>query len=226
MKKNILVIMNNSNINNFEYINPNFIFSSDLSNYSITELTNIISKYQIIIISGGPQHLTLDQIDLYPEINNLIICVQLCKKLNKVLIGICLGCQIIAYTFDLEICSINKYFPLENIIGINYLQLPIITNDNFISKLDSNLLVQAFSYHYDFIKINSESETNTEIEIIANSINNIPYIIKHKTHNIYGFQMHPEINISNINKCEYLINNYSEEIAKNFFDTILNCFYK
>ena len=225
MKKNILVIMNNFNINNFDYINANFINSSDISNFSIAELTNIISKYQIIIISGGPQHLTKDKINLYPEINNLVICVQLCKKLNKVLIGICLGCQIIAYSFGLEICSINKFFPLTNIIGTNYLQLPIITNDNFISKLDHNLLQQAFSYHYDFIKVNNKFDTNTEIDIIAKSKNDIPYIIKHKTHNIYGFQMHPEINIYNIYKCDYLIDNYSEEIAKKFFDTILNCFY-
>jgi hypothetical protein len=62
MKKNILIIMNNSNKNNFDYIEPDFIDSSDLSNFSIIELNNIIIKYKIIIISGGPQHLTLDKI--------------------------------------------------------------------------------------------------------------------------------------------------------------------
>jgi anthranilate/para-aminobenzoate synthase component II len=102
--------------------------------------------------------------------------------------------------------------------------LPIITKDIFISNLDHNLLVKSFSYHYDFIKINNNIQ-NSEIEIIAKSINNIPYIIKHKTHNIYGFQMHPEINIINIKKYKYIIKNYSEDIAKNFFDVLLKCFY-
>jgi anthranilate/para-aminobenzoate synthase component II len=211
MGSKILVIINNNNNNSFDYIKPDYIKSIDLSG----NLFELINLYDIIIISGGPQHLTCDKIEFYPEIQLQIQIVYLCKILNKVLIGICLGCQIIAYSFGLKIISLNNLC-----IGTGHLDKKTIKYDSFISKLNYDLLKSAFSYHYDYICFIE----NNEIDLIAESNNKIPYIIKHKKSNIYGFQSHPETNIINIKKICNNINEYSEQIAIDFFNSILNHF--
>lgn len=249
MKKNVLYIKNNyqsknlNNLDNFFDINFSWINSSDLigkDNYYLKELVN---KYDIIIIGGGPQHITSNYFntDTYPEIINQIELVKLVVGSNKMLVGICLGCQIIGKTFGYNIIQMNKLCVGFNYLDTNSIDYNLIKSidDKFLSKLDFELLSKSFSFHYDCVCmdfINLSDKLNQELYCIGKSILNIPYIIKHSKSNIYGFQSHPEVTIECItNVLKYLqiqknisdvdipnINKFNSEIYFHFFDIFIN----
>lgn len=213
--KNILYIKNFSKGNNLNYlkdfsnVNLTCIKSIDLTNYDYDKLSKLIEIYDIIILGGGEQHLTSKNIlQENPEIEIQIKLVKLLsskyKSLDKLLIGLCLGCQIIALAYGHSILPMNKL-----IIGFNFLDINKIDNisikkieDKYLSKLNFNLLSKSFSFHYDYMNIDiineSYNSNNDYLQIIAKSIDNIPYIIKNNNSNIYGFQFHPEITSQSI----------------------------
>ncbi len=91
------------------------------------------------------------------------------KNTNKKVIGICLGCEIIATAFD---CSIRESSKTEKgISNIKYQnnEFPIYESHRFIIDKVSDV-----------------------IEILATSNHGIE-MIKHKTKPIYGLQFHPEM---------------------------------
>jgi len=67
-------------------------------------------------------------------------------------------------------------------------------------NIDYEKLKGAFSFHKDYINFDDSDKVISELTIIAKSINNLPYIIKHKNKQIYGFQQHPEHTQGNIRK--------------------------
>jgi anthranilate/para-aminobenzoate synthase component II len=254
--KKILYIKNFSKGNNLECVkkfksaNIKCMESIELITYDTKQLIKLIDKYDIIILGGGKQHLTSNNILTdYPEISNQIELVKLISSKynssNKILIGICLGCQIIALSYGLSIIPMNKL-----VIGFNYMDLNTInnkyilnSNDKYLTNLDYNLLSQSFSFHYDCIDvsnlINSINSDNVDkLVIVAKSIDNVPYIITNTNSNIYGFQFHPEIcssSISNvvnlflenqIEKYSCLLNSSNhtqlEKIQKHFFNIFIN----
>jgi anthranilate/para-aminobenzoate synthase component II len=216
-KKNILFIKNINLDNGNKYldyfhkyfnINLTWINSTDLIDKDYQYLNELITLYDIIIIGGGPQHIIGNYMDLHPELNNQIILVKLISKTNKLLIGICLGCQIIGKAFGYEIIQMNKLC-----MGFNYLESNSINynfvktkNDKYLSKLDFNLLSKSFSYHYDCVKIDTDNLNNldNELKCIGYSKLNIPYIFAHSQANIYGFQFHPEVTIECISDTLYI----------------------
>jgi GMP synthase-like glutamine amidotransferase len=204
-KKNILYIKNFLHGQNLEYLESNFntcikcINSIDLISFNTKQLECLIESYDIIIIGGGPQHITKKCIDnTYPEIINQINLIKIISKTSKLLLGFCLGCQIIAFAFGLEIIPMEKLH-----LGFGYLDPSSINfnyiekiNDKYLGKLNYSLLAGSFSYHHDCIKNLKSNSISNSIEQIINigfSNTNVPYIIKHSTANIYGFQFHPEI---------------------------------
>lgn len=231
MNKKILVILNNINSINYEYLSKNYknvkyIYSVCIMNKSFDKIKNMILKYDIVFIGGGPQHLTNDKIKSYHELNNLFNVVKICEENNILLIGICLGSQIIAHYYNSQVIKLSNVCIGTNYLDINNVNKKIISNDKYLSKLDLNILKKSFSFHHDGIKINK----NNNLDFIAFSINNIPYIIKHKSKNIYGFQFHPEVtknyiynilNIYNIVIDMSFVSNISEDISRNFFDAFL-----
>ena len=193
--KKILVILNTDN-RIFDNMNLNiyYINSIKIKNMTLHNLFILIKLYDVIIIGGGPQRLSNQN---YPEIINLMNIVKICDFLNKLLIGICLGCQIIAKFYNFKIYELyNRHIGTKflNIDSINY---NIINQDNYLKNINIKLIKYAYSYHYDGIYI-SKNYKNNNIDIIAYSIDNIPYIIKHKTKSIYGFQFHPEATLKSI----------------------------
>lgn len=127
------------------------------------DVANIqLENYSIIIILGGHQSVT--QIDNYPYLLSVIQLVKKCLAIEKPLLGICLGCQLIAHVLGCEIKSSEK-------INIGY---------------DSTILgqEQIFRFHYDYII------PNTNINIIEYH-NSMPYLFNHKNH-VYGIQCHPD----------------------------------
>lgn len=242
-KKNILFIKNINLDNGNKYldyfhkyfnINLTWINSTDLIDKDYQYLNELITLYDIIIIGGGPQHIIGNYMDLHPEINNQIILVKLISKTNKLLIGICLGCQIIGKAFGYEIIQMNKLC-----MGFNYLESNSINynfvktkNDKYLSKLDFNLLSKSFSYHYDCVKIDTNLNIlDNELKCIGYSKLNIPYIFAHSQANIYGFQFHPEVTIECISDILYIypdqkiesdLRKFNYDIYLHFFDIFIN----
>lgn len=97
----------------------------------------------MILIGGGFQRLT--NIEDYPDLTEIIKLIKLVDKYDKILIGICLGCQLIAYTYGLEIIKLDKYH-----LGFNYLDINSINydkiNDNILKNIDYNLLEKSLSF--------------------------------------------------------------------------------
>ncbi len=253
--KNILYIKNFNKGKNLNYllnipnIKVKYINSVELIGYLITDLKKIIEPYDVIILGGGQQHLINDDYLIkYPEIVNQIEIVKLIstKYINsKLLIGICLGCQIIALSFGFKIIPINKL-----LIGFDYMDISTLnynyiknSNDKYLNNLDYNLLSKSFSFHYDCINfiqkydlINKSVESDKLIQIVQSKEKH-PYIISNTNKNIYGFQSHPEIclesilcainSLENFNQIEFNLKNISkinelEKIYKHFFNVFLD----
>ena len=122
-----------------------------------------INKYSTIIILGGNQSVT--NINNYIYLLNVVKLIQKCFVIEKPLVGICLGCQLIAYTLGCEIKSSGK-------LNIGY---------------DANILGlnNIFRCHIDFII------PNNKISVLE-YFDNMPYLYKYEKF-VYGIQCHPDI---------------------------------
>ena len=113
----ILVIQNgpiSTHIN--KYINkPIRVVKSYEENVSLINL----NEYVAIIILGGPQRISLG---IPPELINVIKLIDNCAKMDKPLLGICLGCQLIAYYMECEIKSgyLRVDYSYKNIFRCHY----------------------------------------------------------------------------------------------------------
>jgi len=233
MKKKILVFLNNNFNTKINYLdNTNneiiYIFTHDIINIKLIYLISLIKMVDIIILSGGPQHLIIDKINNYPEIPILIKIIKICDKLQKILIGICLGCQLIALAYDIKIIKLKELHIGKKFLDTSTLKMNIIKKDKFLNKINFDLIKHSFSYHYDAV---CNFDENKYIEILGHSNSNVPYIIRHKTRPIYGFQFHPEATVKSIlnslnkYKINYKINKTDKYLFKNinkmFFDAFI-----
>ena len=232
MTKKIIVFLNNHFNTNINYLDEQnydvtYIFTDTIIDKDDMYIISLIIDYDLIIIGGGPQHLTTNQIKYYPEVPILIKIVKLSYEINKLLIGICLGCQLIALTFNIEIIKLKELHIGTTFLDLSTLNIDLVKSDKYLSNMDFDLIEHSFSFHNDGINYINHSE----IDILCYSKTNIPYIIKHKDKPIYGFQFHPELtnnSISNsLNKynINYEIDKLDDHIFKfinkTFFDTFI-----
>lgn len=231
----ILVFLNNHFNTTFSYLNKDiydstYIFTDTLINVSDEYITSLIYSSDIIFIGGGPQHLTKTQIENYTEVPILIKIINICEKLNKLLIGICLGCQLIALNYNNTIIKLNQLHIGQTLLDNSTLNCHIIKNDKYLSKMDFDLIEHSFSFHNDGIDITSID--NKYIDIIAYSTTKVPYIIKHKNKEIYGFQFHPELCYTSITKSlekyniKYDLNILDKDLLKLINKHFFNIFIK
>lgn len=219
--KKILFIKNNTNSkisNNNFHVKIEYICSYSLINYSIIDLEQLIKNFDIIILGGGPQHLTSEFLNNHPEIPNQIKIIKIVQNMSKILIGICLGCQIIGLAYGMRIIHMPELCLGFSQLNTNLIDYEYInqTKNQYLTEMNFNIFEKSFSYHYDCI----EWKSNTELIRIAESKNNIPYIIKHYKSNIFGFQFHPEISYECI---QDILQTYSitfENLMKDFDSTI------
>ncbi len=127
------------------------------------------NKYNLVILSGGSQISIINAPEIFTQE------IQLVKNSTVPIIGICQGCEVIAYTFGSELSYLNrKSKGIKNITLLPPLtkfskHIDVYEAHNLvISKLGKNLL--------------SYGESKDGIEII-----------KHKVKNIVGLQFHPEM---------------------------------
>lgn len=130
-------------------------------------------NFDIIVLSGGHQFSVLTNPDLFVNEIDLI------KHLDKPIIGICLGFELIAYTFGANLTQSKKHekgafeiMPIKS--G------PIFAGINKFEVFESHSLAVP------------DLKRNKYLTALAKSTYGIE-IIKHKTKPIYGFQFHPEM---------------------------------
>lgn len=115
----MILVIQNGPISTYidKYISqPIHIIKSYEENVSLINL----DKYAVVIILGGPQRISLG---IPPELSDVIKLIDNCAKLDKPLLGICLGCQLIAYYMGCEIKSsgyLRVDYSYKNIFRCHY----------------------------------------------------------------------------------------------------------
>ena len=131
----------------------------------------LIDNFDLIILSGGSHFSVLGHEQEYKKE------IEIIKNVNKPIIGICLGFQLIAYVFGAKLYKINK-----KIKGISPIK---VISDHYIFNNLPNFKV--YESHRWLIK----KIPKNFIEL-ARSKDGIE-VFKHRYKNIYGFQFHPEV---------------------------------
>lgn len=163
--------------------------------------------YDGYIYSGGDARITGKR-----KYSYLVKLEKITKDLaakNKHILGICLGCQVIADTFG------GKIEPAEN-LEIGFKKIRTVGKNPILKKVKKNFYT--FSYHYDYI-----SKLPKSFENFASSDSCNVHIIKHKKKPIYGVQFHPEFDEANSKrKLKELKKKFTkEELKKLIEDTKL-----
>jgi len=129
-----------------------------------------LSEIGIVLILGGMQ--TVREIDQRPELQRVIVLIARCIESAIPIVGICLGAQLIAHQSGCQICPLDipKCDYETTLFGLKHI----------------------FRFHSDYV-IPSDS-----INVIE-SFEGIPYVFRHKTHNIVGIQAHPDIKPDMVN---------------------------
>lgn len=207
----LLVIKNGNILTENKYYIYNFINkitniqSIYLGNY---DLESLLINFDRLIILGGPQ--TLTRIDKYPYLEDVIKLINIFYINNKHVLGICLGCQLIAKAFGCNVKKLHKPVigTIENI------------NINVHNKLTKKLYnKRLLAFHSDYIV------PNKKIDVLAshnhNGIN-IPYVIKKG--NVVGIQAHVEMKVLLFIMCfnEKCHNMKKEDRNKILKDVIIN----
>ncbi len=141
--------------------------------YDIVKLGEInssqASKYDLIILSGSSTFSILGNEKLYKNE------IQLIKNCKTPILGICLGFELIAFSYGAKLELLDK--KIKDIIDISVLESGGIFNNlpNF----------SVYESHRWVVKKAPE-----EFLVLAESKNGIE-VIKHKDKNVYGFQFHP-----------------------------------
>jgi GMP synthase-like glutamine amidotransferase len=128
----------------------------------------------LLILSGGHKYPVSLNPEQYESEINLI------KTTGVPILGVCLGFEIIAYTFD---CELERMHNKETTV----LDLEWLVSSP-ISESFSSIKIQ--EHHRWRIK-----NLSNNIIALAQSIDGVE-IIKHQSKPIYGFQFHPELNDS------------------------------
>lgn len=127
--------------------------------------------FDVIILSGGKINSVIGNKELYENEVGII------KNINKPIIGICLGFELIAHSFGTMLQKLD-----ERIQGI--ISIKIIKKDKIVNDLEN---VYAYESHRWIVKKLSEN-------LVGLAESKYGYeIIKHKNKQIYGCQFHPEI---------------------------------
>ncbi len=155
-------------------------------------LSTDYNDYDGIILSGGSNISSVDK-----GANTIYASeIALVKKCKKPILGICLGLQIIAHTFDEVLEKREKR-----------------CGEIIITSKRKNVLCSAIPKQFSAYEAHRWFLPKTKfLTTLATSSDGVE-IIKHPTRNIYGVQFHPEVEIKEKN-AEMILKNFIEEIVK------------
>lgn len=167
MPKALLI---NNTSKHFDHLRSLIPFGSDVLDWDHIGIVDTAS-YDIIILSGGSH---VPPVAEYPEAyareRELI-------RTSKIpVIGICLGCEIIAYEFGGQLKDLGS--KRTGFVQISF-------TDNPLPSFSGNTII-AYEAHSRIIEILPEI-----FEIVASSDHG-PEVIRHHDRPIWGIQFHPE----------------------------------
>jgi anthranilate/para-aminobenzoate synthase component II len=153
---------------------PEIVNSFDDSEVHVVDVLDLskqnISIYDCFVLSGSSQYSVLSHLDLYSSEINLI------KTVNKPILGICLGFELICYAFNEKLILNKERINCE-------LDIIKISEDRIFDKI--NFPISVYEAHrwvvLETTKLNSLAKSKSNVEIV-----------KHPVKSIYGFQFHPE----------------------------------
>lgn len=149
------------------------------------ELTSIdLNDYDGVVLSGGSRYVLLENLEKYGEEINII------KNFLKPLLGICMGFEVLCYTYGEKI----EYLGFRE---LGALRIEIIKNDSILHKLNPD----SFVYECHRWKVSQLSFLN----VLAKSSYGVE-IVKHPKLPHYGVQFHPEVLLKDQNAQQILIN--------------------
>tara|TARA_B100001123_G_C15200383_1_gene983119 strand:+ start:49 stop:738 length:690 start_codon:yes stop_codon:yes gene_type:complete len=148
--------------------------------------TNLLD-YDGLIIMGGP--MSVNDKDHYSFIDKEIELVKHYLMINKPILGICLGSQIIASALNSSIYKNSKQELGWHTVSLTQ------NNDTIFENLENNFL--AFHWHGDIFDL-----PNNSIKLASSQISNIQAFVFQK--NCYGLLFHLEV---------------TKEIVENIIDT-------
>jgi GMP synthase (glutamine-hydrolysing) len=147
------------------------LYPNELDIYPLISKYPNVNNYNLVVLSGGGLFSIMSAPEVFREEVNLI------KSSAKPIIGICEGCEAIAYAFGAKLeLSYRKTKGVRKII-------PLI-NDSVIAGFDQ---IEVYEAHYWAITTLGKNLTG-----LAKSRSGYE-IIKHKKRPIYGLQFHPEM---------------------------------
>lgn len=161
-------------------------FTYNLVHY-VKELTNLpvdvyrndkidlesVNHYDYIILSPGPG---------LPKDAGLLKSIIKTYGVSKKILGVCLGMQAIAEVYGNTLLNLDKvYHGVSTPIHIEDYSDPIFKN------IPSNIYVGR--YHSWIVKDTSPLQN---LQVTSRDDNQMIMSLKHKTHQVYGVQFHPE----------------------------------
>jgi GMP synthase (glutamine-hydrolysing) len=129
------------------------------------------NDFDLVVLSGGSKFSVLK----YP--GKFAQEIKLVKNSKTPIIGICEGCEIIAFAYGSILEKLKK-----KTLGIK--EITLIENIAFLTSLKNFKVYEA--HHFAITKLGKN------LLGLAKSKDGYE-IIKHKTKNIFGFQFHPEM---------------------------------
>jgi GMP synthase (glutamine-hydrolysing) len=178
----ILLIDNNTkHIEDWRLLANQAGYELDIAPYANPTSEN---EVDVIILSGGRNLAVPDNREAFKNE------IELIKTTDKLLIGVCLGFELIADTFGAELL----HRP-ERVSGTN--EVRVTKPHPMFGSLQTFTAQEAHKFYVDSVK--------GELEEYARSDSGVE-VLKHKSKSIYGFQFHPEIVTEGNQGTEILLN--------------------
>jgi len=181
-KKKVLIITPGGQYNHLIYRK---VIEAGHEGFMIFLGEKINENYDAIIIGGGPARLKKDSEE--------VRYVKKIIKLNKPILGICLGLQLLILAYDGELSPFNPSFGPQKVF--------IKADDPLFKNIPKEINV--WESHNDTV-----SKLPKIFKILAFSRSSKAEIIKHKFKKIYGMQFHPEVEHTE----------YGSQLIKNFIE--------
>ena len=160
---------------------------------NMEELGSIdLDKFDGIILSGGSKYTLIEEPEKYIFELNLI------KKFHKPILGICMGFEVLCYSYDENI----EYLGFKELGAI---KINVVKYDAIIRDMD----IDFFAYECHRWKVSKLKN----LTCLAESHEGIE-IVKHSVLPHYGVQFHPEVLLKDGNNSD-IIKNF-QNIVKDF----------
>lgn len=150
------------------------------------QIADINRVYDAVIILGGI--VSVRDLDTSKNLQNVIEYISECDNTHTPVLGICLGCQLIAKYLGMNIKKAQ-----DSVYGFKNIAVNEDADMDGISRCIIQYNKLYISLHEDYIDVSDHDK----VRVLA-SYKNYPYYIKKRS--LFGLQFHPDIVEDNVKK--------------------------